>query len=66
VNGLAFTPERLRAATGESKDKPVELLIRLGDTLKTIKLDYTGGHRYPRLERISGKPAYIDDILAAR
>jgi predicted metalloprotease with PDZ domain len=66
VNGLTFTPERLRAAAGESKDKPVELLIRLGDTLKTIKLDYTGGHRYPRLERISGKPAYIDDILAAR
>lgn len=66
VNGLAFTPERLRAAAGESRSKPVELLIRFGDTLKTVKLDYSGGHRYPRLERIAGKPAYIDDILAAR
>jgi len=66
VNGLSFTPERLRAAAGESKTKPVELLIRFGDTLKTVKLDYSGGHRYPRLERIAGKPAYIDDILAPK
>ena len=66
VNGLSFTPERLRAAVGESRSKPVELLIRIGDTLRTVKLDYSGGHRYPRLERIAGKPAYIDDILAPK
>jgi predicted metalloprotease with PDZ domain len=66
VNGQTFTPERLRSAAGASKEKAMELLIRFGDTLKTVKLDYSGGHRYPRLERIAGKPAYIDDILAAR
>jgi hypothetical protein len=31
-----------------------------------VRLDYAGGHRYPTLERIPGKPAYIDAILAAR
>jgi hypothetical protein len=44
----------------------VELLVKSGETLKTVKLAYAGGHRYPRLERIAGTPAYIDDILAAR
>ena len=49
-----------------SKDKPVDVLVKSGEALKTVKLDYNGGHRYPRLERIAGKQAYIDDILAAR
>ena len=66
VNGQTFTTDRLKAAVAASKDRPVELLVKSGETLKTVKLDYKGGHRYPRLERIAGKPAYIDDILAAR
>ncbi|MEY4784429.1 MAG: hypothetical protein RIR41_2364 [Pseudomonadota bacterium] len=66
VNGQTFTTDRLKAAVAASKDKPVELLVKSGEALKTVKLDYNGGHRYPRLERIAGKPAYIDDILAAR
>lgn len=66
VNGQAFSSDRLRAAVADSKTTPVDLLIRMGETFKTIRLDYRGGHRYPRLERIAGKPAYIDDILSPR
>ena len=67
VNGQAFTSDRLKAAVANTKGgTPVDLLVKAGDTLKTIRLDYTGGHRYPRLERIPGKPAYIDDILTPR
>lgn len=67
VNGQAFSAERLRAAVAGTKNgTPVDLLIRIGETFKTVRLDYRGGHRYPRLERVAGKPAYIDDILAAR
>lgn len=67
VNGQTFSAERLRAAVAGTKNgTPVDLLIRIGETFKTVRLDYRGGHRYPRLERIAGKPAYIDDILAAR
>lgn len=51
---------------GNETGTPVDLLIRTGETFKTIRIDYRGGHRYPRIERITGKPAYIDDILAAR
>jgi hypothetical protein len=66
VNGQSYSPERLRAAVAASVSKPVDLLIRYQDEFRTVRLDYAGGHRYPRLERIAGKPAYIDDILAPR
>jgi hypothetical protein len=44
----------------------LDLLIRYGDVFKTVRLDYSGGLRYPHLERIVGKPAYLDDILSPR
>ncbi|MDP3492155.1 MAG: hypothetical protein Q8R82_03510 [Hyphomonadaceae bacterium] len=67
INGQAFSTDRLRAAVAATKaGAPVDLLIRMGETFKTVRIDYRGGHRYPRLERITGKPAYIDDILTAR
>jgi predicted metalloprotease with PDZ domain len=66
VNGQSYSPERLRAAVAASINQPVDLLIRFQDEFRTVRLDYNGGHRYPRLERIAGKPALIDDILAAR
>jgi predicted metalloprotease with PDZ domain len=67
VNGQSYTSDRLRVAVAGTKGgTPVDLLVKAGDTMKTIRLDYTGGHRYPRLERISGKPAYLDDILSPR
>lgn len=67
VNGQAFSADRLRAATNATKGgTPVDLLIRYGDAFKTVRIDYTGGLRYPYLERIAGKPAYLDDILAPR
>ncbi len=66
VNGQAFSADKLKAAVAETKTTPIDLLIRMGETFKTIKLDYRGGHRYPRLERIAGKPAYLDDILSPR
>ncbi|MEQ1610487.1 MAG: peptidase M61 [Hyphomonadaceae bacterium] len=67
VNGEAFSVDRLKAAVGATKNgAPVELLVRIGEAFKTVRLDYRGGHRYPRLERIAGNPAYIDDILAPR
>jgi len=67
VNGQAFSADRLRTAVAATKTGGVvDLLIRFGETFRTVRIDYRGGHRYPRLERIAGKPAYIDDILAAR
>jgi len=68
VNGEAFSPDRLRAAVAASRGNgpAVELLVKTGEIIKTVKLDYKGGLRYPSLERIPNKPAYLDDILKAR
>lgn len=67
VNGESFDIDRLKAAVRKSKDgTPVELLIRQNDGYRTVKLDYAGGLRYPRLERVAGTPDRLGDILAKR
>ncbi len=68
VDSRAFTPERLAAAVTASKTStaPIELLVRDGDRFRTIRIDYHGGARYPRLERIPATPDRLSDILAPR
>lgn len=68
VNGDAFNAERLRAAVTAAKGNgpPIDLLVKTGDVFKTVRIDYRGGLRFPNLERIPNRPAYIDDILKAR
>lgn len=68
VNNVAFDGEKLKAAVKATKGNgpPVELLVKQGDLYRTIRLDYHDGLRYPRLERINGTPALLDDILARR
>ncbi len=70
VDGLAYEPERLKEAivrTGKPKSvEAIELLVRVGDRFRTVKVDYHQGLRYPHLERDPSRPALLDDILAAR
>lgn len=67
VNGRAFDLDALRTAVKESKDgKPVELLIRQADAYRTVRLDYRGGLRFPRLERVAGTPDRLGDILTKK
>jgi predicted metalloprotease with PDZ domain len=67
VNGMTYTADRLTAAVTAAKSgPPVELLVKSGDAYRTARIAYTGGLRYPHLERIPGKPARLDQILAAR
>ena len=64
VNGVAHDDGRLRAAV--SAKGPVELIVRQGDAVRTVRLDASAGFRYPRLERIPATPGRLDEILAAR
>jgi predicted metalloprotease with PDZ domain len=67
VNNKVFKPEVLKAAVKAAKDSkaPIELLVKKGNTLRTISLDYHGGLRYPRLERINGTPDRLEAIYKA-
>ncbi len=68
VNGQAYDPVILKdaidAAVGSGP--PIALLIKSGDRFRTVLIDWHGGLRYPRLERIPGTPALLDAILKPR
>ena len=69
VNGTAFDADRLKAAirnATKADAAPTELLVRNGDRYRTVRLDYRGGLRYPRLEREATAPARLDQIFAPR
>ena len=67
VNGAAYKPELLKAAIKAAKDgaKPIELLLKKGTHFRTVALDYHGGLKYPRLQRIEGTPDRLQGILQA-
>ncbi|MDD5543233.1 MAG: M61 family peptidase [Acidobacteriia bacterium] len=66
VNGRKWTPEVLHEAVAGSKTSshPLELLAVSHEFYKTYSLNYHGGERYPHLERITGQPDLLGDILA--
>jgi predicted metalloprotease with PDZ domain len=67
VNNRVYKPEVLKAAVKAAKGSaaPIELLVRKGNNLRTISLDYHDGLRYPRLERIPGTPDRLEAIYKA-
>ncbi|QNA89989.1 M61 family metallopeptidase [Massilia sp. Dwa41.01b] len=67
VNSKVYKPEVLKAAVKAAKGgkAPIELLVKKGNTLRTIALDYHDGLRYPRLERIPGTPDRLEAIYKA-
>jgi predicted metalloprotease with PDZ domain len=66
VNSVAYKAEDLRAAITAAKDgRGIELLVKTDNRYKTVKIDYRGGLRYPKLERIEGTPDRLTALLSA-
>jgi predicted metalloprotease with PDZ domain len=67
LNGRSFKTDALKTAITEARTgkDPIELLVKNGDRYSTVKIDYHGGLRYPRLERIEGTPDRLGAILQA-
>jgi len=68
VGMQSWKPERLAAAITANKtgQAPIELLVKVGERYKLVKIDYRGGLRYPKLERIAGTVDRLSAELAAR
>jgi predicted metalloprotease with PDZ domain len=68
VNGIAYDVGRLKEAVRAAKAArdPIVLIVRNGDHFRTVPLAYHDGLRYPRLERIEGKPDLLSLILAPK
>ena len=65
VNGYAFDTglldEAIKAAKADGT--PIELVVKHGEVVKTVTLDYRGGLKYPHLERIEGTRDRLGRIL---
>jgi predicted metalloprotease with PDZ domain len=65
VNGLVFTANRLRDAVVSAKHtgEPIELEVREGEYLKTYRMDYHEGEKYPHLVRDDSRPDLLSEII---
>ena len=68
IDGMAYNADRLKRAlvTAQSSKAPIEMLVRQGDTFRTLRIDYHAGLRYPHLQRIEGAPDRLTRLLAPR
>ena len=64
VNGNVFSGDALKDAIKQAKGatEPIHLILQSDDFVTTADIDYHDGERYPRLVRVDGTPAYLDDI----
>ena len=62
VNSRAFDADQLKEAI-KAKKSPLSLLIKTGDIYRTIELNYDGGLRYPRLEKVGSGASSLDALL---
>ena len=58
VNGRNFDCDAIKAAIKDAAGNGAapELLVHDGDIYRTVKLDWHGGLRYPRLEKVGTRP----------
>jgi predicted metalloprotease with PDZ domain len=64
VNRKTFSRERLLDALADSvADRKIEFLVREGEDLRTIALDYADGPRYLEMVRDPSKPDLLAEIL---
>lgn len=68
VNGESYSADRLKAAVTASKGNrtPIRLLVKNGDKLREVAIDYHDGLRYPRLEKTGQGETGLDRLLAAK
>ena len=68
VNGRKFDADALKQAikSAAGNGAAPELLIHDGDLYRTVKLDWHGGLRYPRLQKVGKGPGTLDALLAPR
>jgi predicted metalloprotease with PDZ domain len=68
VNGYAYENDRLKDAVKANRDgsKPIELVVKHGEVVRTVRLDYREGLKYPHLERIAGTQDRLSKILAPK
>ena len=65
VNGYAFDTGLLDDAikAGKADGSPIQLVVKHGEVVKTVTLDYRDGLKFPHLQRIDGSKDRLSGIL---
>jgi predicted metalloprotease with PDZ domain len=68
VNGRQFNPTVLREAVAHTAtdSKPIELLLKNGEYYETHRVEYTGGEKYPHLQRAEGREDVLSAVIAPK
>jgi len=68
VNDGKYTPETLLAAIQGNRGggSPIRLVVNTRNRERALTIDYRGGLRFPRLERVGGVPDRLGALLASR
>lgn len=64
VNGDEFSGDAWKAAI--KAKRPVQIILKQDKYYRTLTLDYSGGLRYPRLEKTGGGDGSLDRLLQPR
>ncbi len=64
VNGRRWSREGLREAIKATKSRhSIDLLVENGEFFQSCRLDYSGGEKYPHLERDASRPDLLSEII---
>ena len=68
IDGSKYDDDDLKRVITAAKGttRPIALLIQQGNQFRTVDVAWTGGLRYPHLERTGKGPASLDALIAAR
>jgi predicted metalloprotease with PDZ domain len=68
VNGQQYNGDRLKDAIVAAKTsrEPIRLLIKSDTRVRDVAIDYHGGPRYPRLQKVGTGESGLDRLLAPR
>lgn len=68
VGATSYTSEGLKDAITAAKDakEPISLTVKRGDHISIVAIDYHGGLRYPRLQKIGTGEGGLDRLLTAK
>ena len=65
VDGAAYSEEIIKAAitTAKGTTKPIRLTIKTGNRVRDVNVQWNGGLRYPRLEKVEKVDTGLDLLL---
>jgi predicted metalloprotease with PDZ domain len=68
INDVAYSDDEIKNAITAAKGgkEPLRLIVKRGDSVRTVPVEWHGGLRYPWLEKTAKGEAGLDRLLAPR